>query len=133
MIREWYDFGSIATICLTTPDFSEIARLPGWIRECVLDNFGNNSLIKIDDTLALEFFSASSDFDTNQTYPVWHFIRMRKVVHERNVISKTTKIFQAFTKDNVHYRRGLGLIVIKRQMENVRPEKIQIFSTRAKS
>ena len=43
-IRDWYDFGSIATIYLTTPDFPEIARLPGWIREGVHDNFANNSL-----------------------------------------------------------------------------------------
>ena len=97
VICEWFDFGSIATIYLTTPDFPEIARLLGWFREGVLDNFGNNSLIKIDDTLALDFFSASPDFDDNQTYPVWHFIRMRKVVHERNMISKTTKIFRSFT------------------------------------
>ena len=55
-IRDWYDFDSIATIYLTTPDFPEIARLPGWIREGVQDNFANNSLIKIDDTLALDFF-----------------------------------------------------------------------------
>ena len=74
VIRDWYNFGSIATIYLTTPDFPEIARLPGWIRNGVLDNFGNNSQIKIDDTLALDFFSASLDFDTNQTYLVWHFI-----------------------------------------------------------
>ena len=117
-IREWYDFGSIATKYLTSPDFPEIARLPRWIQEGVRDNFGNNSLIKIDDTLALDFFNASPYFDTNQTFPVWDFIRMRKVVHERNMISKTTKIFHSFTEDNVHYWRGLRLIVIKRQMEN---------------
>ena len=43
---------------------------------------------------------------------------MRKVVHERNMISNTTKIYHPLTEDNVHYRRGLGLIVVKRQMEN---------------
>ena len=58
-IREWYDFGSIATIYLTSPDFPEITRLPAWICEGVMDNFANNSLIKIDDTLALDFFSVS--------------------------------------------------------------------------
>ena len=62
-IREWYDFGSIATIYLTSPDFSEIERFPGWIKDGVGDNFEDNSLIKIDDTLALDFFSASPDFD----------------------------------------------------------------------
>ena len=117
-IRDWYDFGSIATIYLTTPDFSEIARLPGWIHEGVQDNFTNNSLIKIDDTLALDFFSASPDFDDEKKFPVWHFIRMRKVIQERNMISNASKIFKPFTEDNVHYRRGLGLIVVKRQMES---------------
>ena len=33
------------------------------------------------------------------------------------MISNTTKIYKPFTEDNVHYRRGLGLIVVKRQME----------------
>ena len=117
-IRDWYDFGSIATIYLTTPDFPEIARLPGWIREGVQDNFTNNSLIKIDDTLALDFFSASPDFENEQRFPVWHFIRMRKVIQDQNMISNTKKIYKPFTKDNVHYRRGLGLIVVKRQMES---------------
>ena len=117
-IRDWYDFGSIATIYLTTPDFPEILNLPGWIKEGVKDNFENNSLISINDTLALDFFSASPDFENNQRFPVWHFIRMRKVIQERNMISNTKKIFKPFNEENIHYRRGLGLIVVKRQMES---------------
>ena len=46
---------------MTYPDFSEIERLPGWIKEGVTDNFGNNPMIKIDDIIALDFFSASPD------------------------------------------------------------------------
>ena len=114
-IRDWYDFGSIATIYLTTPDFPEIHNLPGWIKEGVKDNFENNSLISINDTLALDFFSASPDFENNQRFPVWHFIRMRKVIQERNMISNSKKIFKPFNEENIHYRRGLGLIVVKRQ------------------
>ena len=34
------------------------------------------------------------------------------------MISNAEKIFKSFTEDNVHYRRGLGLIVVKGQMEN---------------
>ena len=117
-IRDWYDFGNITTIYLTTPYFSEIARLPGWIREGVLDNFANNSLIKIDDTLALDFLSASPDFENEQRFPVWHFIRMRKVIQERNMISNSNKIYKSFSEDNIHYRRGLGMIFVKRQMES---------------
>ena len=117
-IRDWYDFGSIATIYLTTPDFPEIHNLPGWIKEGVKDNFENNSLISINDTIALDFFSASPDFEYNQRFPVWHFIRMRKVIQERNMISNSKKIFKPFNEENIHYRRGLGLIVVKRQMES---------------
>ena len=114
-IRDWYDFGSIATIYLTTPDFPEIYNLPGWIKEGVKDNFENNSLITINDTIALDFFNGSPDFEYNQRFPVWHFIRMRKVIQERNMISNT---FKPFNEENIHYRRGLGLIVVKRQMES---------------
>ena len=34
------------------------------------------------------------------------------------MISNTKKIFKPFNEENIHYRRGLGLIVVKRQMEN---------------
>ena len=75
-------------------------------------------MIKINDVIALDFFSASPDFDENQTYPVWHFIKMRKVRYEKTSISKEEKIFIKYTEDNVHYRRGFELIVVKGQTEN---------------
>ena len=103
---------------MTSPNFLEIERLPGWIKEGVKDNFGNNPMIKIDYTITLDFFSASPDFDSSQTYPVWHFIKMRKVHYEKSMISNTEKIFRSFTEENIHYRRGLGLTVVKGQMEN---------------
>ena len=115
-IRDWYDFGSIATIYMTYPDFPEIERLLGWIKEGIKDNFENNLIIKIDDTIALDFFSASPDFYSNQTYPIWNFIKMRKVRYEKSMISNAKKIFRSFTEGNIHYRRGLGLIVIKGRM-----------------
>ena len=46
---------------MTSPDFPEIERLLGWIKG-VKDNFGNNPMIKINDTIALDFFNASPDF-----------------------------------------------------------------------
>ena len=78
-IRDWYDFGSIATIYMTSPNFPEIERLPRWIKDGVKDHFGNNPMINLNDVIALDFFSASPNFDENQTYHVRHFIKMRKV------------------------------------------------------
>ena len=43
-------------------------------------------MIKINDTLALDFFSASPNFDESQNYPVWHFIKMRKMRYEKSMI-----------------------------------------------
>ena len=34
------------------------------------------------------------------------------------MVSNTKKIFKPFNEENIHYRRGLGLIVVKRQMES---------------
>ena len=68
--------------------------------------------------IALDFFNASLDFDENQTYPVWHFIKMRKVRYEKTSISKEESIFRKYIEDNVHYQRGLRLIVVKGQMED---------------
>ena len=78
-ICDWYDFGSIATIYMTYPNFPEIEILTGWIKDGVKDNFGNNPMIKLNDVAALDFFNESPDFDENQTYHVWHFIKMPKV------------------------------------------------------
>ena len=44
-IHDWYDFGSIATIYMTSANFPEIERLPRWIKEGVKDNFENNPMI----------------------------------------------------------------------------------------
>ena len=60
-------------------------------------------MIKINDVIALDFFSASPDFEENQTYPVWHFIKMRKLRYEKTSISKEDKIFRKYIEDNVHY------------------------------
>ena len=43
---------------------------------------------------------------------------MRKVRYEKTSISKEEKIFRKYTEDNVHYRRRLGLIVVKGKMDN---------------
>ena len=43
---------------------------------------------------------------------------MRKVRYEKTSISNEEKIFRKYTEDNVHYRRVLGLIVVKGQIEN---------------
>ena len=98
---------------MSTPNFPEIEKLPGWIKDGVKYNFGNNPMIQIKDTLVLDFFNASPDFDESQNYPVWHFIKMRKVRYEKIMIPNTKKIFKRFTEENVHYRRGLGLIIVK--------------------
>ena len=86
-IHYWHDFGSLATIYMTSPNFPEIERLLGWIKEGVKDNFENNPMIKMNDVIALHFFSASPDFDENQTYSVWNFIKMSKVRYEKTSIS----------------------------------------------
>ena len=117
-VHDWYDFGSITTIYMSTPDFPEIEKLPRWIKEGVKDNFGNNPMIKINDTLALDFFSASPDFNESQNYPIWHFIKMRKVRYEKSMIPNTEKIFKRFIEENVHCSRGSGLIIVKEHMEN---------------
>ena len=43
---------------------------------------------------------------------------MRKVRYEKSMIPNTENIFKRFTEENVHYRRGLGLIIVIGHMEN---------------
>ena len=103
-MRDCYDFGSLATIYMTSLNFPKIKRLPGWIKEGVKENFYNNPMIKMIDVIALDFFSASPNFDKNQTYLVWHFIKMSKVRYEKTSIFNEEKLSTKFTKENVHYR-----------------------------
>ena len=112
---------------MTSANFPEIKRLPGWIKEGVKDNFEKNPMIKMNDVIAIDFFNASPDFDENQTYPVWYFIKMRKVLYEKTSISNEEKLFKRFIEENVHYRRGLGLLVIKEQIENALKKPFRSF------
>ena len=81
----------------------------------------------MNDVIALDFFSASPNFDENQTYPVWYFIKMRKVRYEKTCISYEEKLFKRFTEENVYYRRGLRLLVIKEQIENALKKPFRSF------
>ncbi|KAL0295246.1 UNVERIFIED_CONTAM: hypothetical protein Sradi_6844600 [Sesamum radiatum] len=45
-VREWYDFGALASIHTMSPSFSEISKLPEWISGAVYDSWQNNPTLK---------------------------------------------------------------------------------------
>ena len=52
---------------------------------------------------------------------------MLKVRYEKTSISNEEKLFKRFIEENVHYRRGLGLLVVKEQVENALKKPFRSF------
>ena len=116
-IRKWYDFGTINTIYLTSPDFPEISLLPNWIKEGVRDCYFNNPTISPKDILVLKFLSAGPDFYNDERYPAYHFIQLGKADSFSIQIQNERKEFFKFDANDIHYRRALGIHVILQGME----------------
>ncbi|KAL0287177.1 UNVERIFIED_CONTAM: movement protein [Sesamum angustifolium] len=45
-VREWYEFGALASIHTMSPSFPEISKLPDWISGAVYDSWQNNPHLK---------------------------------------------------------------------------------------
>ncbi|KAL0405232.1 UNVERIFIED_CONTAM: hypothetical protein Slati_3837100 [Sesamum latifolium] len=45
-VREWYDFGTLASVHTMSPSFSEISKLSEWISGAVYDSWQNNPHLK---------------------------------------------------------------------------------------
>ncbi|KAL0438937.1 UNVERIFIED_CONTAM: hypothetical protein Slati_2376700 [Sesamum latifolium] len=58
-VREWYDFGALASVHTMSSSFSKILKLPEWISGAVYDSWKNNPHLKIGDILELKFISAA--------------------------------------------------------------------------
>ncbi|KAK4392506.1 Enzymatic polyprotein [Sesamum angolense] len=56
-VREWYEFGALASVHTMSPSFPEISKLPEWISGAVYDSWQNNPHLKRGDILELKFIS----------------------------------------------------------------------------
>ena len=75
-VREWYDFGALASIHTMSPSFPKISKLPDWISSAVYDSWQNNQHLKRGDILELKFISAAPEIAGKGSHPTFHFIKL---------------------------------------------------------
>ncbi|KAL0301582.1 UNVERIFIED_CONTAM: movement protein [Sesamum radiatum] len=75
-VREWYEFGALASVHTMSPSFPEISKLPEWISGAVYDSWQNNPHLKRGDILELKFISAAPEMAGKGSHPAFHFIKL---------------------------------------------------------
>ncbi|KAL0367106.1 UNVERIFIED_CONTAM: hypothetical protein Sradi_3600700 [Sesamum radiatum] len=77
-VKEWYDFGALASVHTMSPSFPEISKLPEWISGAVYDSWQNNPHLKRGDILELKFISAAPETAGKGSHPAFHFIKLQR-------------------------------------------------------
>ncbi|KAK4410469.1 hypothetical protein Sango_0119900 [Sesamum angolense] len=112
-VREWYEFGALASVHTMSPSFPEISRLPEWISGAVYDSWQNNPHLKRGDILELKFISAALEMAGKGSHPAFHFIKLQRPdMVAFNRIKATTEeapLVSAISEDDISTRRAWGL------------------------
>ncbi|KAK4407362.1 putative enzymatic polyprotein [Sesamum angolense] len=123
-VREWYEFGALASVHTMSPSFPEISKLPEWISGAVYDSWQNNPHLKRGDILELKFISAAPEMAGKGSHPAFHFIKLQRPdMVAFNRIKATTEeapLVSAFSEDDISTRRAWGLWVCLTEMDKVK-------------
>ncbi|KAL0303052.1 UNVERIFIED_CONTAM: hypothetical protein Sradi_6173300 [Sesamum radiatum] len=77
-VREWYDFGALASVHTMSPSFLEMSKLSEWISRAVYDSWQNNPHLKRGDILELKFISAAPETAGKWSHPAFYFIKLQR-------------------------------------------------------
>ncbi|KAL2243370.1 UNVERIFIED_CONTAM: Enzymatic polyprotein [Sesamum indicum] len=77
-VREWYDFGALASIHTMSLSFPEISKLPEWISGAVFDSWQNNPHLKRGDVLEIKFISLAPETAGKGSHPAFHFMKLQR-------------------------------------------------------
>ncbi|KAL0336711.1 UNVERIFIED_CONTAM: hypothetical protein Sradi_4883000 [Sesamum radiatum] len=123
-VREWYEFGALASVHTTSPSFLEISKLPDWISGAVYDSWQNNPHLKRGDILELKFISAAPETAGKGSHPAFHFIKLQRpdmVAFNRvKAASDEAPLVSAISEDDISTRRAWGLWVCLTEMDKVK-------------
>ncbi|KAK4411684.1 movement protein [Sesamum angolense] len=123
-VREWYEFGALASVHTMSPSFPEISKLPEWISGAVYDSWQNNPHLKRGDILELKFISAAPEMAGKGSHPAFHFIKLQRPdMVAFNRIKATTEeapLVSAISEDDISTRRAWGLWVCLTEMDKVK-------------
>ncbi|KAL0291337.1 UNVERIFIED_CONTAM: hypothetical protein Sradi_7029000 [Sesamum radiatum] len=123
-IREWYEFGALASIHTMSPNFPKISKLSEWISGAVYDSWKNNPHLKRGDILELKFISAAPETAGKGSHPAFHFIKLQRpdmVAFNRiKATSEEAPLVSAISEDDISTRRAWGLWVCLTEMDKVK-------------
>ncbi|KAL0292261.1 UNVERIFIED_CONTAM: movement protein [Sesamum calycinum] len=112
-VREWYEFGALASVHTMSPSFPKISKLPEWISGAVYDSWKNNPHLKRGDILELKFISAAPETVGKGLHSTFHFIKLQRpdmVAFNRiKVASKEAPLVSAISEDDISTRRAWDL------------------------
>ncbi|KAL0452056.1 UNVERIFIED_CONTAM: hypothetical protein Slati_1183700 [Sesamum latifolium] len=132
-VREWYDFGALASVHTMSPSFPEISKLPEWISGAVYDSWQNNPHLKRGDILELKFISAAPETAGKGSHPAFHFIKLQRpdmvAFNKIKTATGEAPLVSAISKDDIFTRRAWGLWVCLTEMDKVKYP-FKIFSNK---
>ncbi|KAL0440060.1 UNVERIFIED_CONTAM: hypothetical protein Slati_2489000 [Sesamum latifolium] len=132
-VREWYEFGALASVHTMSPSFSEISKLPERISGAVYDSWQNNPHLKRRDILELKFILAAPETAGKGSHPAFHFIKLQRpdmvAFNKIKVATGEAPLVSAISEDDISTRRAWGLWVCLTVMDKVKYS-FKIFSNK---
>ncbi|KAL0440293.1 UNVERIFIED_CONTAM: hypothetical protein Slati_2512300 [Sesamum latifolium] len=132
-VREWYDFGALASVHTMSPNFLEISKLPEWISGAVYDSWQNNPHLKRGDILELKFISAAPETAGKGSHPAFYFIKLQRpdmvAFNKIKAATGEAPLVSAISEDDISTRRAWGLWVCLTEMDKVKYP-FKIFSNK---
>ncbi|KAL0434178.1 UNVERIFIED_CONTAM: movement protein [Sesamum latifolium] len=132
-VREWYDFGALASVHTISPSFLKISKLPEWISGAVYDSWQNNPQLKRGDILELKFISAAPETAGKGSHPAFYFIKLQRpdmvAFNKIKTATEEAPLVSAISEDDISTRRAWGLWVCLTEMDKVKYP-FKIFSNK---
>ncbi|KAL2237710.1 UNVERIFIED_CONTAM: Enzymatic polyprotein [Sesamum indicum] len=132
-VREWYDFGALASVDTMSPSFPEISKLPEWISGAVFDSWQNNPHLKRGDVLEIKFISVAPETTGKGSHPAFHFMKLQRpdmvAFNKIKAASGEAPLVSAISEDSISTRRAWGLWVCLTEMDKVKYP-FKIFSNK---
>ncbi|KAL2248350.1 UNVERIFIED_CONTAM: hypothetical protein Sindi_2687300 [Sesamum indicum] len=132
-VREWYDFGALASVHTMSPCFSEMSKLPEWISGAVFDSWQNNIHLKRGDVLEIKFVSVAPETAGKESHPTFHFMKLQRsdmvAFNKIKAALGEAPLVSAISEDSISTKRAWGLWVCHTEMDKVKYP-FKIFSNK---
>ncbi|KAL2228703.1 UNVERIFIED_CONTAM: hypothetical protein Sindi_1850000, partial [Sesamum indicum] len=107
-VREWYDFGALASVDTMSPSFPKISKLSEWMSGAVFDSWQNNPHLKRGDVLEIKFVSVAPETVGKGSHTAFHFMKLQRpdiVAFNKIKAASDEAPLVSITEDNISTRR----------------------------